>query len=397
MKAVKDIIIIGSGIEAWITAATLRMRMPSENYKIRIIEPADHECKINSTADFLARPSSIKLHHILQISESDLGQYAKARPALCAQIDRDGFEPILLPFGQYGIDRDGTEFQHFWKRNKDINADGDHIAPLADYNLAIAMHRASLFTPTAPAGLPRYDYGYILDEAGYIKLLQTRAANVQHICAAEINVTISKGSIKTIEMAQNDFQADLYIDATANKMLRTKIDDHNIAWAGNCVAIIGNYDDMDQQSGMRFHRLQSAIERLINLWPDKAFASCEIDEYNRLADEEQKHIADMNALLSSGRDAAKRSAALLRKISVFEARGRIAIEDYEIYSKAEWIAALSAANILPKSYDRMVLRVDESTAATWLSQLRHRIDSMISQGVKQRSHQASGQSSAAAN
>lgn len=395
MRPIKDIIIIGSSIEAWLAAAMLRMRMPGADYNISVIE--SHNNPINPKAEILARPSSIGLHHILQLSEADLGQYAQARPALCAEIHGHSPKPILLPFGQYGIGRDGAEFQHLWKRYQEINtANGHNCAPLADYNLAITMHKASIFTPTAPSGLPHYDYGYILNEIGYVTLLKTRAANVQHICADHIKVNIDQGQIMTIDVDHQSLKADLYIDATSEKMLRTKIDAHDAAWSGNCIEIIGSYSDIDRQTGIRLHRLQSAIERLISLWPNNEFAHCEIDEYNRLTHAEQKHIYDMNALLlsglSPGQAAANKSAALLRKISVFQARGRIAVEDYEIFSKAEWIAALLSTGISPQSYDRMALRMDEATLERWMTQLRDMVDKMIIQGKRSWARSGTGTS-----
>lgn len=397
-KPLKRIIILGSAIEAWIPAALLSARLPSDDYQISLFDTSD----IDKWADkkiansqmlshtVLARPASLRLHHILQISERDLGQYARARPALCAAITTDNAAPILLPFGQYGIDRDGTEFQHLWLRNKYENSDQPiSDAPINDYNLAIAMHEAQIFAQNGPPALPKYDYGYILDQNSYANLLKKCAAKVQPIMAKDLEIIISNNQITSINMGGDTHVADLYIDASYDGFLRRKIDDSAMAWSGNCLALINGFDEWDHQTGMRFHRLQMAMERLINLWPDVDFAASEINEYNRLTHAETAHIHDMNQLLRMAAGLNSKndniSSALQRKISVFESRGRIAMEDYEIYSKSEWMAALMAYNIIPKSYDRMALRIDKNILYQWMTELHGLIKNMTKQAAARQS------------
>lgn len=370
MSALQHIIIVGHNIEAWLPAAYLSARLRHDDYKITILETVGQR---SENRDILARPTSKTMHPILHISESDLGRHAKARPALCAAIN--AADQILLPFGQYGIDRDGSEFQHHWKCAGETDAAA--IGELADYNLAIAMHRSRIFSPTPPAGMPAYDYGYVLDESGYCDMLKKAAAKVQHFLVDDCNIITANGKISSIHSGDTAYKADFYIDASDDKMLRTKIDDSDAAWSGNCLSLLGGYSDGDHDTGMRLHRLQMAMERLIALWPDSEFAACEIFEYNRLTAAQEDHIADMDMLLS-GSDK-HRSPILERKINVYHARGRIAAHDYEIYSKAEWIAALSAAGITPQSHDRLAMRMDDDARRQWIIQLKNMIANMVQQ------------------
>ncbi len=359
MNQLRRIIIIGDSIEAWLPAAYLRARLPSDDYQITLIETAENS--IANNGDILARPTSKNLHHTIETAEHELGSKAKARPALCAAITNDKGATINLPFGNYGVDREGTEFQHLWKFSGSEK-------PLSEFNLALVMHKASLFIPEAPKGAPAYDYGYILDEQGYKNILKSKA-NAKHIMADTLSVKHGVHGIDEIICNDISHCADLYIDA--------RNIDYETAWQNNHLKIIGGFDAFDHQSGMRLHRIQMAMERLFKLWPDREFAAIEIAEYNRLEAAQSVHMKDMNLLLQQNVQGC--SDALTRKIKLFESRGRIAIEDFEIYSKAEWIAALSAMGIVAQNYDRLAHRIDAIALAQWVEQLHAAIANVVKQ------------------
>lgn len=359
MNQLRRIIIIGDSIEAWLPAAYLRTRLPGDDYQITLIETAENS--IANNGDILARPSSKNLHHILEIAEHELGSKARARPALCASVSIDKDAIINLPFGNYGIDREGTEFQHLWKLSGTQK-------PLSEFNLALALHKESLFIPEAPKGAPSYGYGYILDEQGYANILKSKA-NAEHIMADTISIEHGVRGINEVICNDKCLSADLYIDARNIA--------YEAAWQHNHLKIIGDFDMIDHQSGMRLHRIQMAMERLIKLWPDREFVAIEGAEYNRLDTAQSAHMKDMNRLLRHNIQGC--SDALARKIKLFESRGRIAIEDFEIYSKAEWIAALSAMGIVAQNYDRLAHRIDADTLEQWVEQLHAAIANVVKQ------------------
>lgn len=370
--SIKSIVIIGSSIEAWLPAAYLRARLPAA-YSICVIEID----KPHDDYAIIARPSSKELHHLLHHSEQDLARGAQAKPLLAAQINAASSN-ILLPFGRYGIDRDGAEFQHLWRR---VNPD-DRMECLNDYNLSIAMHRAGLFMPQAPQSLPQYEYGYILSANGYQAMLQKSAVDTQTIAAKTMRVHRDGDHISSVDCGGQSVQADLYIDATQDSSIYNisadmKPGDSSNVWRGNCLSISAGFENIDHQSGMRLYRLQKAMERLIALWPDSDFAACELNEYNRLTLAQQEHINDMNILIIGDKKSMQSRPALVRKTSVFSARGRVTSEDYEVFSKAEWIAALIAAHMKPASYDRLADRADLDVLRQWVKQLEQAIREMI--------------------
>ncbi len=359
MNQLRRIMVIGNSIEAWLSAAYLRARLPRNDYQIIVIETAENSMASSHT--IFARPSSKNLHHILDISEANLSRVTHAKPALCATITNSKGAIIELPFGQYGVDREGTEFQHIWKFSGSQQ-------PLAEFNLALMMHKAGLFINNAPKGAPTYDYGYILDEQGYENILKSKAST-QHIIANSLKLNCGNKGIEEINCNGESLSADLYIDVRSN--------DFDMAWNHNHLKIMGGFDMLDHQSGMRLYRIQMAMERLFKLWPDREFAAIEIAEYNRLEKAQSVHINDMNRLLQHNIQGC--SDALKRKIRLFESRGRIAIEDFEIYSKAEWIAALKAIGISAQNYDRLAHRISAEAALQWIDQLHTAIANLVQQ------------------
>jgi len=371
----RHIVIIGTGVEAWLPAAYLRMRLPHEEYSITLI---DNNTKYEPQTDhIIARPNSKKMHQAMQLSENDIARYAEAKPLLCAEVETSfSDDPILFPFGRYGIDRDGAEFQHLWRRLHH----GDRVCKLSDYNLAMALHKAELFIPKAPPNMPSFDYGYKLSEKGYLELLKKTAHTIKYIICDKVNPVIDHRRIASLQCDGQEIHADLYIDATCNNIVHTDLAD-DMFWHQNSLSITKGYDIMDHQTGMRLHRLQMAMERLIKLWPDSNFSDSEIGEYNRLSQAEYDHIEDMHILLSMGQETIHQRSALQRKISVFKARGRIAIEDYEIFTKPEWIAVLTAMDIQVQSYDRLADRIEIKALDQWINQMKDALAAFIQQGT----------------
>jgi len=136
--------------------------------------------------------------------------------------------------------------------------------------------------------------------------------------------------------------------------------------------------------GLALHQLQTCTMRLLTFWPSGAFTLAEKTELKRLQKAETDLINDMAALLEYGPEAAKNSRSLRRKCQVYAARGRIPTEDYEVFSKPEWLAALSAGGIVPRSYDRLVDRQSLSESVAFVAQTVARIDQLLDHSKQQR-------------
>jgi len=68
---------------------------------------------------------------------------------------------------------------------------------------------------------------------------------------------------------------------------------------------------------------------------------------------------------------------LRRKIDLFRSRGRIPSEDYNFFSRAEWIAVIKACGISQGGYDRLADREPIEQVEGWLHAMDEAMSSKI--------------------
>ncbi len=155
----------------------------------------------------------------------------------------------------------------------------------------------------------------------------------------------------------------------------------NKLWNKNCVAIglSGGFLEPLESTGL--FMIQSAVVRLIRLFPDKGFEQGNIDEFNRQASFEFERIRDFIILhyvaterndSEFWRDIHKTPIpdTLQNKIDVFRANGRIFRYNDELFAEESWIQVMLGQGIIPKSYDPMVDIKDEDEIQSFLENMR---------------------------
>ncbi|KAA5805045.1 tryptophan 7-halogenase [Alkalicaulis satelles] len=148
------------------------------------------------------------------------------------------------------------------------------------------------------------------------------------------------------------------------------------AWVKNCVALGLASGFLEPLESTSIHLIQSGISRLLALLPDSGFAQAEIDEYNRLTDQQIEAIRDFIILHyhANERDGAPLWDAcrhmdipdtLARKLALFRSKGRLFRYEDELFAEASWHAVLLGQNVMPQGYDPLVdaAPVDEIAAA----------------------------------
>ena len=363
-QSLRHIVIVGAGLRVWLPAAYLAARFPEQTCQITVVSFGED----GEEADILARPETRRIHQVLQVTERELAGRAQARPALHSAVATESGGTVRLPFGAYGQDRAGTQFYQYWRR-ADL---AGKARPIETYNLALQLAAARVFIPKPPDGFPAFDYGYIFSRAGYADLLKEcalkRAASVGGLFK-KANLSADKGHITSIETDRGQVACDMVIDVTASGKIAALIGGEETGWTGNCLAV----HTPSNIPGMELLTLQASMERLIALLPGRDFAPCETAEYNRLATAERLRIKDMETLLNGGHN----SAALQRKTDVFSARGRLPVEDHEVFTGPEWLAALMACAQQPQRYDRLVDRVSLDDITGWLNGLEQAIQQLL--------------------
>lgn len=136
-------------------------------------------------------------------------------------------------------------------------------------------------------------------------------------------------------------------------------------WNKNCVAVGLSSGFLEPLESTSLHLIQSALIRLVRLFPDRGFDPANIDEFNRQTDFEYERIRDFIILhyKATVRDDSDFwnycrtmdiPVTLERKIDLFRANGRIFREDEELFAEESWIQVFLGQGIIPKGYDPQV-------------------------------------------
>ena len=355
--------VVGEDYRAWMIASSLAARLQGSETRIAI----DMASRPETARDerIVLRPNIRRLHQLLQIPERVLVEQAEARPIHAFQSPSCEGD-VTLPFGAYGMDRGGAGFLQYWLRAREA---GDDLA-LQSFNLALAAYHANRFTPEPLANGPSIDFGYEVSQSGYASILQNcaKALGVQQLPSAQ----------------RQERGRDILIINTLADIKPT--DACGAAWVGNKMFICRNDLEIQKIPGMAAYCIQSAIERLIDVWPDGNFHEIEIAEYNRLKANERDRIIDFSTLLFSVPETWCNSPQLARKVNVFRQRGRIPKEDYEVFSEPEWITVLLARGIFPQGYDRLAEMISMEELQHWFTQLRGNIENAVNAMTKTERH-----------
>jgi tryptophan 7-halogenase len=133
-------------------------------------------------------------------------------------------------------------------------------------------------------------------------------------------------------------------------------------WRGNVVAIGGAAAVIDPVAGTPLHCAQSAISRLMGLFPNDRHCDAEATEYNRQTIETLEGARDYAILHYRGNrrtgepfwDACRAMVVpdrLAHKIALYESCGRVALHDGETFEEPQWIALFDALGYRPRRYD----------------------------------------------
>jgi len=136
-------------------------------------------------------------------------------------------------------------------------------------------------------------------------------------------------------------------------------------WSRNCVAIGLAAGFMEPLESTSIQLIQTALARLIEMFPDRQLDPVISAEYNRASVNEWERIRDFLILhySATARDDAplwqycrnmQLPDSLQYKMDVFRSSGRVPLLSEESYQEPSWVSILLGQNILPKRYDPLV-------------------------------------------
>jgi tryptophan halogenase len=157
----------------------------------------------------------------------------------------------------------------------------------------------------------------------------------------------------------------------------------NKFWSGNCIAVGLASGFMEPLESTSIHLIQTAITRLLALFPDRDFNPSLEAEYNRATAVEYERIRDFLILHyhENARDEPMWRycrnmpipETLAYKIEQFRANARLVQPSIELFQNASWLAVLIGQDVIPERYDALadMRGVD---GARYMSGLRRIID-----------------------
>ena len=161
-------------------------------------------------------------------------------------------------------------------------------------------------------------------------------------------------------------------------------------WNKNCVAIGHSAANPDVVSIGKLHLVQSAVLRLLSVFPSRLDTTFNSAEYNRLTHLELDHIEDFHTLHYhlAGTKAgeywqaiacAKLSDRLRHKLELFRRQGIIPFYEGETFSAGVWASLLLGNGYWPQACTPLVDHQDQA----WVTQQLEKMKAVIASAVAQ--------------
>ena len=155
-------------------------------------------------------------------------------------------------------------------------------------------------------------------------------------------------------------------------------------WSRNCVAVGLAAGFMEPLESTSIQLIQTALARLIEMFPDRQFDPVLSAEYNRASVNEWERIRDFLILHYSATQ--REDAPLWRycrgmplpdslqyKMDVFRSIGRVPLLSEESYQEPSWVSILLGQNVIPRRYDPLVDNISVENLRRGMLQRRRAI------------------------
>ena len=141
-------------------------------------------------------------------------------------------------------------------------------------------------------------------------------------------------------------------------------------WNKNCVAIGLSAGFIEPLESTGLHLIQSAISKLLGMFPNQGFNQADIDAYNDQLSLEMQRIRDFIILHYKATDRDDTEfwrfcknmdipEYLQKKINLYQANGRIYRQDNELFNETSWLAVMHCQGLSTQGYHPLVDVVEE--------------------------------------
>ena len=220
---VTKVVIVGGGTAGWMTAAALAHVMGKlPGFSVTLVESETIGTVGVGEATI---PQIIGYNRMLGIDEMEFMRETRATYKLGIEFV-DWLRPghsYVHPFGSYGLDMLGIDFQHFWIRGQAI---GDET-PVDAYSIAAMAGKAGKFDwprPNTKSPMAKLAYAFQFDAARYARYLRKRAETdgVKRVEGRVVEVEQSgeSGFVTGIKLdSERTIEGELFIDCSGFRSL----------------------------------------------------------------------------------------------------------------------------------------------------------------------------------
>jgi tryptophan halogenase len=156
------------------------------------------------------------------------------------------------------------------------------------------------------------------------------------------------------------------------------------AWRNNVIAIGLSGGFLEPLESTSIHLIQTAIAKLLSLFPTKACDHFTVDQYNRVSAEEFDGIRDFLVLhYHSTRDRLEPlwahcrtmalPAGLIYKEEQFARSARIVLSSDELFKETSWFAVLVGQGHVPRDYNPLIDVYDSAANNAHLDRIKAEI------------------------
>jgi len=156
-------------------------------------------------------------------------------------------------------------------------------------------------------------------------------------------------------------------------------------WNKNCIALGLASGFLEPLESTSIHLVQSGLNRLLNLFPNKDFPSENIDEYNRQCIHEFERVRDFIILhyhVNERDDSQfwidRRNMpvpdSLQNKINLFRSSGRINEDAEDLFKGVAWLQVMLGQGIVPERYHPMADMLTDDQLKQFLGDIKRVIE-----------------------